>query len=908
MVAHWGAFARKYMFKFWKIEMRRRAIIMRQNMARRTLIRTNPQYGPFRPVDIHECSSDSDDEPTISVAPAASDVPTAAPGRSSQPVARIDRALDVLNAPGSSGQEFQAYFNPKNLGPGDLEELSPELWEKFRVNGAADEHDLHMQDLADEEAQGTEPDLDRPPGLSEAAIADIPRTTLSSLEEQNPELHRDIIIGLQATRDRDPRDPESPLISEPEADDQPGSHGPGNAPGASSMPRTAQGRRWRPRPPCGGPHDVALAGCDVPYQSDLVRVDTRPVVDMWSPEEDQIWGALDEGCNSTCDSKAWGELAEARLRVFGLTFPWIDGSTKSFAGLGSSTKTLGKRNLPFCIQVGEDSLAGAMESHEIDTSAFNPLLVSLFAQAKLGLIKDMAHCKCYIGDLEVPMARCAHTGLLLLCLSQFSRRSKLPRARVAMMLSPSLWQVWPDVMIVTVGVKHCFLADDHRGVSSADAWRSFLPKAIANRKIILTDTRQLSNPESDRGSTERHCIGRNLGIINEQLDSGTGMYLLQSTFEAIEKETKLHPQLVVLDFCNANRHRSVAKGTIMSCISYVKGIEHGLLHLNGMNNWRFMRCGGSCSKCRDMDIPTATRVGQRACNSSPMSMTMTRQTAPTSKGGHCRCHCLPGASRPGLGLPLPLGDPLQLSQVQSVGPQVGLRPQATTSTLGPCGTVKTTNKVPGVVKQEEPEVPNKDPKGSQTLKLSTQSSSSAGPGPQSEVVAMAPITPKPKPMPVRRGDASQEASIPTQPVYATGRPVIPPPGAPGTGSGPRQPPTPPPSGVVEPEPANDQVKVKFWRDRALYAEARLAERDRQLQQQGQQILDLSWRAKVAEDWTEWWEHRRHEFPVHSRPSTRTVRQSPSPSTERRSRSRSVSASVTRQTGRSVTPTPKKGSP
>ena len=113
------------------------------------------------------------------------------------------------------------------------------------------------------------------------------------------------------------------------------------------------------------------------------------------------------------------------------------------------------------------------------------------------------------------------------------------------------------------------------------------------------------------------------------------------------------------------------------------------------------------------------------------------------------------------------------------------------------------------MKQEEPEVPSKDPKAFQTLKLSAESSSSVGPGPQSEAIAMGPITPKPKPMPVRRGDASQGASIPTQPVYATGRPVIPPPGAPGTGSGPRQPPTPPP------EPANDQAKVKFWRDRAL---------------------------------------------------------------------------------------------
>ena len=79
-----------------------------------------------------------------------------------------------------------------------MEELSPELWEEFRLDRAADEYDLYMQDLADEEAQGTEPDLDRRPGLSEAAVADIPRTTLSGVKAQNPELHRDIIIELQA--------------------------------------------------------------------------------------------------------------------------------------------------------------------------------------------------------------------------------------------------------------------------------------------------------------------------------------------------------------------------------------------------------------------------------------------------------------------------------------------------------------------------------------------------------------------------------------------------------------------------------------------------------------------------------------------------------------------------------------
>ena len=62
IVAHWGAFAnsllrnytRKYMFKFWQIEKRRRAIVMRENMARRILIRANLQHGLFRPIDIHK--------------------------------------------------------------------------------------------------------------------------------------------------------------------------------------------------------------------------------------------------------------------------------------------------------------------------------------------------------------------------------------------------------------------------------------------------------------------------------------------------------------------------------------------------------------------------------------------------------------------------------------------------------------------------------------------------------------------------------------------------------------------------------------------------------------------------------------------------------------------------------------
>ena len=172
-------------------------------------------------------------------------------------------------------------------------------------------------------------------------------------------------------------------------------------------------------------------------------------------------------------------------------------------------------------------------------------------------------------------------------------------------------QVWPDVMIVTAGVKHCFPAGDHRGANTADAWRSLSPQGHRQPQDHLDGHKAAPESRSSSGNVEKHCIGRHLGIINEQLNSGTGMYLLQSTFEAIEKETKLNKQLVVLDFCNANRHRSVAKGTIMSCMLVLKGIEHGLLHMNGMNNWRFMRCGGACSKCGSVDEATATQLATR---------------------------------------------------------------------------------------------------------------------------------------------------------------------------------------------------------------------------------------------------------------------------------------------------------
>ena len=225
----------------------------------------------------------------------------------------------------------------------------------------------------------------------------------------------------------------------------------------------------------------------------------------------------------------------------------------------------------------------------------------------------------------------------------------------------------------------------------------------------------------------------------------------------------------------------------MSCMLYHKGIDHGLLHLNGMNNWRFMKCGGSCSHCGSVDEPTAVSVAKMAFKSFKPSA----NDHDTSDSAYQQRRPLSVSVAPRSATPGPRstsavrGPPATFS---SAAGRTSSRPlptsvSHTTSIMGPCGTGKTTNKVPTAVKQEEPEVPNKEFKGFQTLKLSAQSSPSVAPEAPKPAVVTGPLTPKAKQMPVRRGDV-QGTSIPTQPAYTTGRPVVMPPG-PGTITGPR---------------------------------------------------------------------------------------------------------------------------
>ena len=113
----------------------------------------------------------------------------------------------------------------------------------------------------------------------------------------------------------------------------------------------------------------------------------------------------------------------------------------------------------------------------------------------------------------------------------------------------------------------------------------------------------------------------------------------------------------------------------MSCMLVENGIEHGLLHLNGRNNWKFMRCGGSCSHCGDVDVGRATGIAKKAfqrflpnVNDHDTPDTAYQQRRPLSVS------VAPRSATPGVrSTSVIRGPPATFSC--AVGPQVGLRPQ-----------------------------------------------------------------------------------------------------------------------------------------------------------------------------------------------------------------------------------------
>ena len=130
-----------------------------------------------------------------------------------------------------------------------------------------------------------------------------------------------------------------------------------------------------------------------------------PLIDPFTGNE--VWVILDEGCNNSCHSLKWRQHAERCLARHDLRCEVQQIKPTSYIGIGHMKCTAK-------VHIGGIFVSNEMESGD------HSLLLSLPAQAKLGLIKDMRIGKCTLReypDQELKLARVRSTGLLALCIS-----------------------------------------------------------------------------------------------------------------------------------------------------------------------------------------------------------------------------------------------------------------------------------------------------------------------------------------------------------------------------------------------------------------------------------------------------------------------------------------------------------
>ena len=115
----------------------------------------------------------------------------------------------------------------------------------------------------------------------------------------------------------------------------------------------------------------------------------------------RVWATLDEGCNAACHSASWAARAEGCFDMSGFQSDYRENTRpKVFTGLGGNAVAAnGRRKFPFALAFTSERddihhLSGTIECWEL--SGDGPFLFPIDAQARLGLIKDMAKSRIFM--------------------------------------------------------------------------------------------------------------------------------------------------------------------------------------------------------------------------------------------------------------------------------------------------------------------------------------------------------------------------------------------------------------------------------------------------------------------------------------------------------------------------------
>ena len=372
---------------------------------------------------------------------------------------------------------------------------------------------------------------------------------------------------------------------------------------------------------------ICLHGSDSHYPQDLVYMNFETVDVAKSPH---VFAVLDEGCNSTCHSKSWAVDAEARLARLGYHMPLKDDGCKSFAGLGSgNTKTEGVRSIPFSLLLPDGNMNGELDSHQLSTGN-SPLLLSLHAQTKLGLVKDLEQGIITIKKQTLNVKRCAKSGLLVLNLTEglkdltqipvgevptglakCHRKYKLkPTAYTADTSAPEL----EEAMTSDATGYHTNVTGYHS--TDFQEIQQKVNEALNGETqiIIVTRGRRFAQHRLDSGRSTMHMGCEDLHDPNESgdlrphigwhkaiLKGLCGLSRFGEHINSILEFVRDHKNdRILVDLtCKSGRHRSVGEGfTVLHCVRAL-GYEAELIHTSSWK-WTEMRCGGVCRDCNDI--------------------------------------------------------------------------------------------------------------------------------------------------------------------------------------------------------------------------------------------------------------------------------------------------------------------
>ena len=358
---------------------------------------------------------------------------------------------------------------------------------------------------------------------------------------------------------------------------------------------------------------ICLHGSDIQYPQDLVYMNFE-TVDI--ARSSHVFAVLDEGCNSTCHSKAWAVDAEARLARLGYSMPLKDDSCKSFAGLGSgNTKTEGVRSIPFSLLLPDGNMNGELDSYQLSTGN-SPLLLSLHAQTKLGLVKDLAKGVVSIKDQPLNIKRCSKSGLLVMNLTEGltdiinTPSNELPEI-------PKCHRKYN--LAYTTSTSDSAMADhDQTGFHSRDydVLQSKLnEEQLSNRQVIIV-TRgrrfQRHAMRSNRATLSINCediydpdqdvsLRAHVGWHHRILETLSKVDKFNEHLNSIlEFVTQHQEERILVDLeCKSGRHRSVGEGfAAFRCLKAL-GYNVVLIHSSSWM-WGEMRCGGVCNDCKNV--------------------------------------------------------------------------------------------------------------------------------------------------------------------------------------------------------------------------------------------------------------------------------------------------------------------